>query len=299
MEGFNMRTINFNKTECGVDFLLNVLPGDQVKDSYTHTDIYNTDYFEILFFKKAEGSVILNSQKLEISNNSIVFISAFQKRQWNLSAGHIEFTSLVFQEDFLNEFFADKLFTYRLLYFYQLQHPLKMAVTSQQMSKSCEILTEIKTELVSVRPDSAHIIRSQLYYLLQTLNRQYSSQNNLSTGQADTNYAYQFKRLLETHIRQKQRINDYTEMLGISRISLNKGVKAAFNVTATQLIKRRLLSEIQSQLIYTDKTTSEIAYEYGFSEPNHLMRFFKTLTNETISEFLSNHPRNMKAVMDE
>lgn len=294
-----MRTINFNKTECGVDFLLNVLPGDQVKDSYTHTDIYNTDYFEILFFKKAEGSVILNSQKLEISNNSIVFISAFQKRQWNLSAGHIEFTSLVFQEDFLNEFFADKLFTYRLLYFYQLQHPLKMAVTSQQMSKSCEILTEIKTELVSVRPDSAHIIRSQLYYLLQTLNRQYSSQNNLSTGQADTNYAYQFKRLLETHIRQKQRINDYTEMLGISRISLNKGVKAAFNVTATQLIKRRLLSEIQSQLIYTDKTTSEIAYEYGFSEPNHLMRFFKTLTNETISEFLSNHPRNMKAVMDE
>ena len=84
MEGFNMRTINFNKTECGVDFLLNVLPGDQVKDSYTHTDIYNTDYFEILFFKKAEGSVILNSQKLEISNNSIVFISAFQKRQWNL-----------------------------------------------------------------------------------------------------------------------------------------------------------------------------------------------------------------------
>lgn len=299
MESFNMRTINFNKTECGVDFLLNVLPGDQVKDSYTHTDIYNTDYFEILFFKKAEGSVILNSQKLEISNNSIVFISAFQKRQWNLSAGHIEFTSLVFQEDFLNEFFADKLFTYRLLYFYQLQHPLKMAVTSQQMSKSCEILTEIKTELVSVRPDSAHIIRSQLYYLLQTLNRQYSSQNNLSTGQADTNYAYQFKRLLETHIRQKQRINDYTEMLGISRISLNKGVKAAFNVTATQLIKRRLLSEIQSQLIYTDKTTSEIAYEYGFSEPNHLMRFFKTLTNETISEFLSNHPRNMKAVMDE
>ncbi|MCF2493438.1 MULTISPECIES: AraC family transcriptional regulator [Dyadobacter] len=294
-----MRTINFNKTECGVDFLLNVLPGDQVKDSYTHTDIYNTDYFEILFFKKAEGSVILNSQKMEISNNSIVFISAFQKRQWNLSAGHIEFTSLVFQEDFLNEFFADKLFTYRLLYFYQLQHPLKMAVTSQQMSKSCEILTEIKTELVSVRPDSAHIIRSQLYYLLQTLNRQYSSQNNLSTGQADTNYAYQFKRLLETHIRQKQRINDYTEMLGISRISLNKGVKAAFNVTATQLIKRRLLSEIQSQLIYTDKTTSEIAYEYGFSEPNHLMRFFKTLTNETISEFLSNHPRNMKAVIDE
>ncbi|MCF2443367.1 AraC family transcriptional regulator [Dyadobacter sp. CY345] len=291
-----MKTINFNKTECGVDFLLNVLPGDQIKESYVNTDFYNTDYFEILFFKKAEGSVVLNNHKFDVNDNSIVFISAFQKRQWSMNDQYMEFTSLVFQEDFLNEFFADKLFTYRLLYFYQLQNPLKMAVTSQQMSKSCEILTEIKTELVSVRPDSAHIIRSQLYYLLQTLNRQYSIQNNLAPGDAGNNYAYQFKKLLEIHIHQKQRINDYTEMLDISRISLNKGVKAAFNVTATQLIKRRLLSEIQSQLIYSNKTASEIAFEFGFSEPNHLMRFFKTLTNETISEFLSNHHRNIKAV---
>lgn len=153
------------------------------------------------------------------------------------------------------------------------------------MSKSCDILTEIKAELVSVMPDSAHIIRSQLYYLLQTLNRQYSSRNNLALDSTGTNYAYQFKKLLEIHIRQKQRINDYTEMLGISRISLNKGVKAAFNVTATQLIKRRLLSEIQSQLIYTDKTTSEIAYEFGFSEPNHLMRFFKSLLMKLFLNF--------------
>lgn len=292
-----MKTINFNKTECGVDFLLNVLPSDQIKASYIHTDFYNTDYFEILFFKKAEGSVVLNNQKFAVCDNSVVFVSAFQKRQWDLFGQHIEFTSLIFQEDFLNEFFADKLFTYRLLYFYQLQYPLKMAVTSQEMSKSYNILTEIKTELISVRPDSAHIIRSQLYYLLQTLNRQYSSQNNLALGSASDNYAYQFKRLLEIHIREKQRINDYTEILGISRISLNKAVKAAFNVTATQLIKRRLLSEIQSQLIYSNRTTSEIAFDFGFSEPNHLMRFFKTFTNETISEFLSNHHRSVNAVV--
>jgi AraC family transcriptional activator of pobA len=240
--------------------------------------------------------VVLNNQKWDVSDNSIVFISAFQKRQWEMTGESMDFTSLVFQEDFLNEFFADKLFTYRLLYFYQLQHTLKMAVTSQEMSNLCNILTEIKAELVSVRPDSAHIIRSQLYYLLQTLNRQYSIQNNLDLDHVGNHAAYQFKRLLEIHIRQKQRINDYTEILGISRISLNKAVKAAFNVTATQLIKRRLLFEIQSQLIYSDKTTSEIAFELGFSEPNHLMRFFKTLTSETISEFLNNHDKNSKLV---
>lgn len=206
----------------------------------------------------------------------------------------MDFTSLVFQEEFLNEFFADKLFTYRLLYFYELQHPLRMDVTSVEMSKSCSVLTEIKSELLTVRPDSAHIIRSQLYYLLQTLNRQYASQNKLSLDNVVNNYAYQFKRLLETNIRKSQRVNDYTELLGISRISLNKAVKAQFNVTATELIKRRLISEIQTQLIYSNQTTSEIAYEFGFSEPNHLMRFFKMLTNETISEFLGNHQHRLK-----
>ena len=47
-----MKTIIFNKTECGVDFLLNVLPGDQVKQSYASPDFYNTDYFEILFLRR-------------------------------------------------------------------------------------------------------------------------------------------------------------------------------------------------------------------------------------------------------
>ncbi|REA60127.1 AraC family transcriptional regulator [Dyadobacter luteus] len=289
-----MKTIQFNKTECGVDFLLNVLSGDQVSDSYLNTDVYNTDYFEILFFKKAEGTLILNHHEINVGDNAIIFISAFQNRQWKMNKDLLDFTSLIFQEDFLNEFFADKLFTYRLLYFYELQHPLRMDVTSMEMSKSCSILTEIKSELLTVRPDSAHIIRSQLYYLLQTLNRQYSSQNNLSLDNVGNNYAYQFKRLLETNIRTKQRINDYTELLGISRITLNKAVKSQFNVTATELIKRRLISEIQTQLIYSNQTTSEIAYEFGFSEPNHLMRFFKTLTNETISEFLSHHQHSLK-----
>jgi AraC family transcriptional activator of pobA len=291
-----MRTIHFNKTECGVDFLLNVLPHEQIKESYIDTDFYNTDYFEILFFRKAAGTVVLNNQKFDISDHCIVFISAFQKRQWQMNGDLMEFTSLVFQEDFLNEFFADKLFTYRLLYFYQFEYPLVMTIKAQEMSKACDILTEIKAELLTVRPDSAHIIRSQLYYLLQTLNRMYASQHNLSLDSAGHNRAYEFKKLLEIHIREKQRVNDYTEMLGISRITLNKAVHAVFNVTATQLIKHRLLSEIQSELIFSNKTTSEIAYEFGFSEPNHLMRFFKTLTNETISEFLGSQQKKIKGV---
>lgn len=284
-----MKTIKFHKSDCGVDVLLNVLIGQDVKESYLNTDIYNTDFFEIVIFKKVEGTLILNQQKISLTDNSIVFISPFQKRKWKLEADNLDFTVLVFQEDFLNDFFADKLFTYRLLYFYQLDFPLSIPINNEDILKICSILTEIKTELVIPKPDSSHIIRSLVYYLLQKFNREYALANNLSLNKSENNYAYQFKQLLEIHITDKQRIDDYVKLLGVSRISINAAVKKQFNVTATHLLKQRLLFEIKNQLIHSGKTVAEIAYELHFSEPNHMMRFFKTQTGITTRQFLADY----------
>ncbi|MCP1996104.1 AraC family transcriptional regulator [Flavobacterium sp. HSC-61S13] len=280
-----MKTIKFHKTECGVDFLLNVLTEKDI--DYTHLGVYDTDHFEILFFKKAKGVLLLNQKEIQLNAGSIIFISPFQKRKWEFEPNDLEVTSLIFQEAFLNDFFADKLFTHRLLYFYQLVHPLKMTINTDELLKYCGLLTEIKKELLDTQTDSVHIIRSLLYYLLQTLNRQYANQHNLLLKKSENNFAFLFKSLMEIHIKEKQRIADYTEMLGISRISLNKAVKAQFNTTATQLLKQRLLFEIQNLLLHSNKTISEIAYILHFSESNHLMRFFKAQTNQTTTQFIN------------
>lgn len=265
--------------------MLNVLTEKDI--DYTDRGQFNTDYFEVLFFKKAQGTLILNQQEITLTDGSIVFITPFQSRIWRLEPNNLQVTTLIFQEAFLNDFFADKLFTYRLLYFYQLVYPLEMNADKDEMLKYCNLLTEIKTELLNSKTDSVHIIRSLLYYLLQTLNRRYSEQHALSLKNTQHNFAFLFKNLMEIHIKNKQRISDYAELLGISRISLNKAVKAQFNTTATQLLKQRLLFEIQNSLIHSSKTINEIAYELNFPEPNHLMRFFKTQTNQTITEFLN------------
>jgi len=280
-----LKTIKFHKTECGVDFLLNVLPSEEIKENYLTEETFNTDFFEIAFFESGTGSVIINQQKVPVKDNSIIFISPFQKRKWELVGHGLKFKILAFQEDFLNDFFADKLFTYRLLYFYQLDYSLLMQIDNNLFDKYNEQLSEIKTELIATKADSVHIIRSLLYYLLQKLNREYAQLNNLSIDSSTNNYAFEFKRLLEVHIKEKQRISDYTDLLNISRITLNKAVKKQFNVTATNLLKQRLLFEIKNLLIHSNNTIQEIAYQLNFSEPNHLMRFFKKQTGMTASEF--------------
>lgn len=284
-----MKTIKFHKTECGVEVLLNVLIGSEVKHTYLNSDDYNTDYFEIVLFKKVSGYVILNQNRIDLAENSIVFISPFQKRRWTLDPENLDFTVLLFQENFLNDFFSDKLFTYRLLYFYQLAFSLDVKLTSSEIQKACVILTEIKEELIEARPDGVHIIRSLTYYLLQKFNRTYARKYGLSLQRAENSYAYQFKMLVESNIHTMQRIDDYAKLMSISRITINQAVKEQFRITATELIKQRLLFEIKNYLIHSQETISEIAYKLNFSEPNHLMRFFKNRTGFTASEFILNY----------
>ena len=284
-----MKTVKFHKSECGVEMLINVLHGDLLSERYLERDTFNTDFFEILLFKSAKGTLILNQQKINITDNTVIFISPFQKRQWILEQEGLDFTVLIFQENFLNDFFSDKFFTYRLLYFYQLNYPLHISIEREQLQKILEQLMEIKYELVNSRTDSIHIIRSLTYYLLLKFNRIYADKNNLSIERAENNFAYQFKQLLEIHIREKQRIEFYADLLNVSRISINTCVKKQFNVTATELLKQRLLFEIKNDLIHSGKTIAEIAYDLHFSEPGHMMRFFKSQTGITSSQFLSDY----------
>jgi AraC family transcriptional activator of pobA len=282
-----LQIIKFDKTQCGVEVLLRVGSGDELKEAFIDTNVYKTDYFEILFFRKAKGYLLLNEKKIAITGNTIVFISPYQKRQWKLDPDQLDFTFLIFQEDFLNDFFSDKLFTYRFLFFYQLDYPLSMGITNEEMKKACGILTEINQELKQTKLDSEHIIRSLLYYLLLKLNREYALKNKLPLEKPENTFAYEFKKLMELHIKDKQRVSEYATLLDISRITLNKAVQTHFGVTATHLLKQRLLFEIKNYLLHSELTVAEIADELNFSEPNHLMRFFKTQTGETTTTFLA------------
>jgi AraC family transcriptional activator of pobA len=80
-------------------------------------------------------------------------------------------------------------------------------------------------------------------------------------------------------------VEEYACLLGISRVTLNKLVKEQYGITASDMIRQRLLQEVKTRLLHTDKSISEIAYDLYFSEPSHLVRFFKQATQLTPKEF--------------
>ena len=126
-----------------------------------------------------------------------------------------------------------------------------------------------------------------LYQFLLLLNRFYANRFDLPFDPPLNHYAYQYKELLEKNISEKTRVDDYAEMMNISRVTLNKAVMREFGLSAVHLLKQRLLQEVKSDLLFTGLSVKEIAYRLHFSESNHLMRFFKQMTGQTISEFLA------------
>lgn len=103
------------------------------------------------------------------------------------------------------------------------------------------------------------------------------------------NYAFQFKDLLEKNIRTKERVQEYADMLRVSRITLNSSVMSQFGVSANHLLKQRLLEELKNELLFANRNVNQLAEEFHFSDPSHLMRFFKRETEKTFTQYLRDY----------
>ncbi|BDD05686.1 helix-turn-helix domain-containing protein [Aureibacter tunicatorum] len=284
-----MKYIEFNKTLCNVTFLMNVIDLQSKCAIEMTSETQSAGFFQIYFIEQAEGYLKLNESKIDLKPCTLIFISQDQKYSWHLSSDQFEGKLMVFQEDFLNDFFSDQYFIYRLLFFYQTTYPLSMPISKPLFEDTMGKLSDIRQEILHVQSDSAHMIRSILYNILITINRAYAEHNHIDHAIALDNTAYQFRKLVEKHIYTDHKVEDYSSMMNLSRVAINKAVKSQFNITATDFIKSRLLFEIKMKLIHTAKTVSEIAHEFNFSEIQHIHRFFKQKTGISPMEYRLNY----------
>lgn len=280
-----MKTFHFQRDKYGKELLMDLGQFEETPNFFFTEEPHTVDFYEIFFFRKAKGTLQLDNQILYLQNMQVVFASPYQRRIWNVQREDIQGYFLIFANNFLELLFTDPLFVFRLQYFHNHQIPLHVAESEISLfNHECAILA-MRQELKNLRSDSEDLLRAFLLLMLAGLNRKYCQTYQLSPERRSNQEAYAFKKLLEQRIRTHQRVEDYAEELKVSRVTLNKIVKNQFGITAVQLIKQRLLTEVKRELLFTNKTISEIAYELNFSEPNHLMRFFKKQTQQTISEF--------------
>ena len=282
-------SVPFSKTRCGVDFYINTGESKDICGVLTEHRTFKTDFFSFYFFRRANGYVLLNFRKIELRDDMVLLLSPHQQQEWHVDEAELDYTFLIFREDFMRTFIADKFFVYRLLYYYQTDTPPYLFAAPEELAEYMRLLGKIKQELLHPVADTYNLIVSVLYYLLVVINRAYAKTYRLPVEVPKNNYAFQFKDLLEKHIRDMQRVQEYADILRVSRITLNNSVMAQFGVSATHLLKQRLLEELKNELLFSDRNVSQLADEFLFSDPSHLMRFFKQQTGKTFTQYITDY----------
>ena len=153
------------------------------------------------------------------------------------------------------------------------------------MSQMHLVFYELLFEIKELRSDSEHIIRALLYFVLIKLNRTYADTHKLSPETENNIIAFKFKQLLQKEITKNRNVDYYSQRLNVSRVTLNRCIKAQFGIRVSEMINESLLFEIKSHLLYSQLSIKEIADLVNFSEANHLTRFFKTITGVSPREF--------------
>lgn len=282
-------SVPFSKTRCGVDFYINTGESKDICGVLTEHRTFKTDFFSFYFFRRANGYVLLNFRKIELRDDMVLLLSPHQQQEWHVDEAELDYTFLIFREDFMRTFIADKFFVYRLLYYYQTDTPPYLFAAPEELAEYMRLLGKIKQEMLHPVADTYNLIVSVLYYLLVVINRAYAKTYRLPVEVPKNNYAFQFKDLLEKHIRDMQRVQEYADILRVSRITLNNSVMAQFGVSATHLLKQRLLEELKNELLFSDRNVSQLADEFHFSDPSHLMRFFKQQTGKTFTQYITDY----------
>jgi AraC family transcriptional activator of pobA len=90
----------------------------------------------------------------------------------------------------------------------------------------------------------------------------------------DTKLFKDFSTLVDLNFKKEHSVTYYGERLGLSPKSITKYFQKTGVVTPSDFIKNRIILEAKRQLIYSDDSVKQIAYELGFNDPAYFTRFF-------------------------
>lgn len=281
---------DFVRRKYNREFLIDCVFFSEAERKVTIGEPFCFNFHGIFIQNEGKAKISINNEIAPLKKGSFIFLRANQVREWLMVSPDFSGYLLIFENEFIETFFKDHLFVHRFQFF-QTNYPAILNCNDQFLFEQINLCKKVSIELENLQDDSHHYVRALLYSLFIQINRNYIKEYKLSTQLYKDDITLRFRKCIEENIRQKQNVQAYADLLNISRSQLNKAIQKTTGKSTSEIIRERLLTEIKSDLLYSDKTISEIVFDLGFSDTSNFVRFFKRYAGCTPSEFRSVHSK--------
>ncbi|GAA4305788.1 helix-turn-helix domain-containing protein [Compostibacter hankyongensis] len=130
----------------------------------------------------------------------------------------------------------------------------------------------------NIQEDMLRVLLKRLVIIITRIAKeQYIDHEELTAEKLDIIREYNL--LVEIHYKTEHQVKFYASSLNRSPKTLSNLFALYNNKSPLTVIQERIILEAKRLLIYTDKTSKEIAYELGFEDMAYFSNFFKRITS--------------------
>ena len=248
---------------------------------YNIMEPHRHDYIELFFFRKGGGIHEIDFTKLPVDANSIHLVSAGRvhrlKRELNSEGYVVLFHPSIFDRDHTISEFLFELDCYDIGEYEPIYHFL----TDRQ--KEVDDLVESLWQHYQSDDDFKHqfILHKLTLLCLHCIKVRQFKSTDISR---DQEFYTAFRKALRQNFKEKKKVKEYAETLGVSTRKLNEIVSERTGLSVSNLIHRQVILEAR-RLLNSGITSKEVAFQLNFEDPAHFSKFFKSQTGESPSEF--------------
>ncbi|MCW2118105.1 helix-turn-helix domain-containing protein [Flavobacterium sp. 7A] len=237
-----------------------------VNKRYTKPHRHNK-YIELVYFRAGSGFHYMDSTAYEIKPPLVFVINNNEVHHWEIDTIPEGFV-IIIKEGFLEKI-IDKHINQQL---YRLK---KQQMITLQTDESIDKLFEVLCFEMKQPSIQKEVIEGGLKALFAKI----IGYSNRTERFENSDKSIYFEELLKQELRND--VSFYADLLNVTTQQLNVICKKSFSKTASQVIITFIIQEAKRQLVYTDRTISEIAYSLDFKDVSHFVKYFKRHTEIT------------------
>ena len=231
-------------------------------------------FYKIIWNQSDKTNISIDNYKLSLQAHEVVFCTPLNKVEIPIDSQGI-YAFIFNKEFFCIQTHDDQVSCNGLLFFGSAQ-PQRIQLTETELSHF-QLMQEQSEEDFHIKDHlQGEMLRSLLKRLLIMSTRIMSNRlPDKSISKAQIDIVRQFNILVEKHFREYHKVKDYANLLFKSPKTLSNLFLMYNDKSPLMMINERILLEAKRLLLYSDKSSNEIAVELGYKDGGHFSKFFK------------------------